>query len=182
MVQQILVPFQGEGSGVGELSWAQLAIWRMTIKDGRSQTIGDLVPISPGVSVQDLVTILAHIVGRHEALRTRLHIQPDGRVLQEVYTRGEVPLEVVDVADGEDPAEVGEAVRTRYVANDFDYGNEWPVRMAAIRRRGVVTHVVTIYLHTAVDAQGIRVLVDELSLLDLKTGRSTAPPPGMSPR
>jgi hypothetical protein len=34
----------------------------------------------------------------------------DGRVSQVVARSGEVPLEIVDVADGEDPVKVAEAV------------------------------------------------------------------------
>lgn len=182
MVERILVPFQGEGAGVEDLSWGQKGIWQTITETGHSATLGGLVPLPAGTTVQNVATMLGHLVSRHESLRTLLRFEPDGRVRQQVFTAGELPLEVYDAADEEDPAEVGEAVHLRYVTTDFDYVEEWPVRMAVIRHRGVVTHLVAIYLHTTMDGGAINVLLDDLAALDLTTGRSSAPPPaGLRP-
>lgn len=182
MVDKILVPFHGEGSGVEELSWGQKGVWQTIVTDGRSSTLGGVVPLPAGTTVEDIVTTLRYIVGRHQSLRTRLRFEPDGRILQHLSSSGEVPLEVLDAADDDDPAAVGQAVQVRYVTTDFDYVEEWPVRMAVIRHRGAVTHLVATYLHTTLDAEGINVLLADLAGLDLKTGQTTSPPPtGMTP-
>jgi hypothetical protein len=88
------------------------------------------------------------------------------RPKQVCSTDGEVVLEVVDVTD-EDPAVVADTLRIAYEERKFDYEHEWPVRMAAIVADGVVTHVVAVYLHLAIDASALEVLVGELATRDL---------------
>jgi hypothetical protein len=62
-------------------------------------------------------------MGRHQSLRTRLAFDTDGHVRQVVAERGEVPLEIIDADDADDPAEVAAALRTRYHDTEFDYVN-----------------------------------------------------------
>jgi hypothetical protein len=102
------------------------------------------------------------VVSRHQALRTLLRVEPDGTVRQEVVGSGEIVLEVVEVPEGGDPAAVADQVRRRFVSDPFDYGRDWPVRMAAVTRGGAVTHTVAVYLQTSLDAHGLSALVRDL--------------------
>src|SRR5512139_400709 len=104
---RILVPFHGEGSGVADLTWAQLGIWQTMRDTGLSMNIGGTVAMPPGTSVQAMETLLRYLVGRHQALRTRLRFDPDG-TRQVVSAEGELTLEIVD-AD-EDPGAAAEAL------------------------------------------------------------------------
>jgi hypothetical protein len=114
-------------------------------------------------------------MGRHQALRTRLRFDSvDGQPRQVCSERGEVPLEIVDAA-GSAPAAVAEAVRMRYEEQNFDYEQEWPVRTAVIRSGDVLTHMVAIYLHLAIDATGFDVLLADLSARDPVTGAAPGP-------
>jgi hypothetical protein len=92
-----------------------------------------------------------------------------------------VPLEVVDVGSGEDPAEVAEALRMRYEERNFDYEHEWPVRLAVIREGGAPTHAVAVYLHLAVDAMGMTALLADLAGRDPRTGAAPGPLTALQP-
>jgi condensation domain-containing protein len=163
MAEHVLVAFAGEGSGRGELSWGQRGVWRTIVADGEAKTLGGVVAIPGGSTVENMVGSLRFVLGRHQSLRTKLRLGPDGRVGQEVFARGELRLEIVDVPAGQDAGAVAAAVQRRLKTDPFDYENDWPVRAAAIRQDGAVTHTVVVYLHTSLDAQGLTVLIRDLA-------------------
>jgi hypothetical protein len=172
MVGRILVPFHGEGEGVGELTWAQIGLWEGMVVAGRSVTMSGSAPVPPGTTVEQMTDLLAFIVGRHQALRTRLRFRDAGLPAQVCVTSGEVPLEIVDTDD--DPAAVAKTVEARYKEADFDYETEFPVRMAVIRHDGEPAYLVAVYLHTALDAGGLDALRNDMFARDPVTGG--APP------
>ncbi|HEY3609031.1 MAG TPA: condensation domain-containing protein [Pseudonocardiaceae bacterium] len=165
MVQRILVPFQGDGAGTGELTWGQREVWRELRFTGAPLNMGGVDPVPAGMTVADFVTMLRLLVQRHPSLRTRFLVDDEGRPCRQVLSdAGEIPLEIVDT-DG-DPAATAEAVRRRYKGKPFDYPNEWPLRMALVRRNGELTHVVVMYSHLALDGFSLQqVLVPELANL-----------------
>jgi hypothetical protein len=166
-VRQVVVPFSGEGAGMADLTWGQVSFWQGMADGGRSLTMGGATPVPPGVTVQRIADDLGYLVGRHQALRTRLSMTDDPfRPKQVCSTDGEVVLEVVDVTD-EDPAVVADTLRISYEERKFDYEHEWPVRMAVIVTGGVVTHMVAVYLHLAIDASALEVLAADLAARDL---------------
>ncbi len=181
MTGQIMIPFQGEGSGVEELTWAQRSIWEAMRAAGRSIVIGGAMAMPQGTTVEQIAGILRFAVSRHQSLRTRLRFAEDGRPLQVVSPSGEVPLYVVDVPDGEDPGEAAEVIRARQELATFDYVNEWPVWMTVIQHRGGVSHMVAMYSHLAVDGRGIGALVTDLSNMDDQSGAFSAPVEGIQP-
>lgn len=213
MVDRILVPFEGEGAGTGELSWGQREMWEAIRKVGSSLALGGVSPLAAGMTVADVGAVLRFVTSRHQSLRTRVEVDADGVPRQVVATAGQVPLEVVDVeaagaaavaasaedlgagagrsggrpgaraAGADDPmaAAVAAAVRDRFHDREFDYADEWPVRMAVIRRRGAVTHLVAMYCHLAVDGGGVEALIADLAAMDAGSGRATGPVRGMPP-
>jgi hypothetical protein len=180
VAERVLVPFVGDGAGVGNLSWGQQEMWGAIRRMGSSLAIGGISPLPAGMTVEMSVAVLRFILSRHPSLRTRLRLHPDGRAEQVVAAAGEAPLEVVD-AGAADPAEVAEAVRASYHDAVFDYANEWPVRMAVIRQGGTLTHSVAQYCHLALDGEGLGALIADLSTMDLTTGRSDRPIRGVPP-
>jgi predicted protein tyrosine phosphatase len=172
MATRVLVPFHGDGSGVGGLTWGQKGIWQTIQLTGESRTMGGITPLRPGATVERVAATLQFVLSRHESLRTRLRLDADGHAQQVVASAGELPMEIVDTAGTEDPADVAAAVRDRYEERNFDYVDEWPVRMALIRHRGVLTHAVAVYLHLAVDAHGLEAL-----MLDTTRAGEPDPPP-----
>jgi hypothetical protein len=175
-MQTLIVQFEGDGSGVAELSWGQQEIWSVMQVQGSSLAFGGVRALPPGLTPADVAAGLRFVMSRHQSLRTRLRFGPDGQPQQVVHAGGEIPLEIADAGD-DDPGEVAAAVAARYRAADFDYENEWPLRMAVITQHGSATHVVEILCHLAVDAFGLAALRDDFDHRDERTGPVTAMPP-----
>jgi len=183
--QQITVDFHGEGAGEGELTWGQVGIWRMMRRSGRTMNLAGAMVLPEATAVEEMAAVLRFVVSRNPALRTRLRFgdgpSGPGHPRQVVAGSGEVPLQVFDIEDGDDPDAAAESVRLRYELSAFDYENEFPVRMGVIRRSGAAVRLVVCYSHMMVDGAGIEALVRDLEHLDGATGAATAPAPGFSP-
>jgi hypothetical protein len=158
---RVLVPFAGPGSGDEELAWGQQEIWRAMVRQGNWFPLGGLEPLAPGTTVDDIAAELGYLLGRYQTMRTRLRFDADGRPRQVVHAAGEIALEVVEAGDA-DPARVADAVLWRYQHTDYDFVDEWPVRMAVIRRHGVLTHQVSIMCHLVTDNAGGAVMLREV--------------------
>lgn len=181
MEQRLLVPFAGEGSGLEELTWGQWIAWRLMVDFGSMPMVGGAMHLEEGTTVDNIVHVLSFIVSRHQSLRTRIRVQPDGTPMQLVADSGEVALEIVDTPEDEKPAEVAEAVRLRFKNTHFDVTEDWPVRMAVILKDGVPDYFVAIYSHIAIDGYGFEALTGDLANLDRTTGEHLAPVSGPQP-
>ena len=175
VTQRVTVPFAGEGSGEGPLTWGQHHIWRIIQQQRCSLGVGDTAKLPEGTSLEALIAGFTFLFSRHQSLRTRVGFDADGKPVQVVADRGEVPLEIVDLDDDADPAQVGAALRKRFHDVEFDYTREWPVRLAAMRHRGAFTHAVALYCHLATDGGGMDAMLADLVNLDFATGRATTP-------
>jgi hypothetical protein len=175
----VIVRFQGDGSGVAELSWGQHEIWCVIRDKNDSLPIGGVRALRPGQTVTDVAAGLRFIMSRHQSLRTRLRLAAGRAPQQVVHASGEIALEVVDAGDG-DPAEAAAAVLAGYMTRNFDYEREWPVRMAVITHHGAATHVAEIYCHLAMDGFGLAALRADLASLDL-AGPGPAPVTAVQP-
>lgn len=171
MQTQLLVPFQGSGSGTEELSWAQRSMWASITREGSSITLGGLFALPSDTTEDVIASGLRFLLSRHQALRTKYEVQSDGSLRQVLYSSGTFAIALVDAAD-RDPAVVAEEIREDYQTKDFDYPNEWPLRMAVVKKDGVASHVIAIYLHLALDAGGLTALLADLATMDPETGQS----------
>ncbi len=180
VVDRIAVPFDGEGAGEADLTWGQIGLWQSIEASGMSKTVFYIAEVEQGTTVDDVAAMLRFMVTRHQSLRTRLVLREDAPPRQRCSTSGEVTLEVVD-AGAHDPAEVAEAVSQRWQQELFDYENEWPIRLAAIRKDGALTHVVTVVLHTSIDAYGLSALAADVGARDEETGAAAGPVTGLQP-
>ncbi|HEY0638320.1 MAG TPA: condensation domain-containing protein [Pseudonocardiaceae bacterium] len=178
MVERILVPFSGEGSGVEELTWGMKGMWQTMWAAGESRTMSGIDVLPPGKTVQDAADTLSFVMSRHQSLRTRLLPDGKGGARQVLSDKGEAPLEIVDAGD-RDPAVVAEEVRDGYQSRNFDYEHEWPVRMAVIRKDGELTHAVVVYLHTSMDAFALSILMSDLA--NMAAGERAEPVTAVQP-
>ena len=176
-----MVRFAGDGAGVGQLTWAQRNIWRMMQMLGTPEMVGGAMPLEEGTTVEHIVHLLSFIMSRHQSLRTRIRVEPDGNPVQVLYDSGEAALEIHDVAEDEDPAEVAEAIRERFETSPFDIEREWPVRMAIIRKDKVPVHFAVMYPHMVIDGYGFDALKNDLAHLNRQTGEHLAPRQGVQP-
>jgi hypothetical protein len=67
---------------------------------------------------------------------------------------------------------VAAQVRERHRDSDFDFADDWPLRMAVVRHRGRLTHRVWTMCHLATDGAGSRVVVEELADRDTAGSQS----------
>jgi Condensation domain len=81
----------------------------------------------------------------------------------------------VDADDDADPAEVADKVWWRYWRQDYDFVTEWPVRMAVIRHRGVLTHRPWVMCHLVTDGTGSQVIIADLADRDAPPSNTTPP-------
>ncbi|WP_173156086.1 condensation domain-containing protein [Phytohabitans suffuscus] len=132
------------------------------------------IPLPAGTTVGELADRLRYLMSRYPTARTRLVFEPDGAVRQVVAAAGEIALEVVDAGDA-DPEQVADALRLRYQDATYDFTADWPFRMGAVRKHGVLTHLVIVMCHLVADGSGARVLFDELD------ERSTSAIPAAQP-
>ncbi|MEV4516099.1 condensation domain-containing protein [Dactylosporangium sp. NPDC049525] len=174
MTAQIIVAFEGEGSGVDDLSWGQLDLWMAMRRQNSWLPMGGATPLPAGTSVADVAENLRYLMSRYQPMRTRLRFDADGRPSQVVSGSGEIALDVVDAGD-DDPAEVADAVRRRYEETDYDFETQWPLRMGVVVRAGQPTHLVAIMCHLVTDGSGAAVMIAESAT------RVTTPVKGMQP-
>ncbi|MBS2535337.1 hypothetical protein KGQ20_21465 [Catenulispora sp. NF23] len=181
MADGIVVPFAGPGAGAGDLTWGQEKVWTLMRQAGNSLSMGGAVPVTDGRTIRDLASELGFFMSRYASMRARIHQGTDGTLTQEVSGSGQAVLGIVDVADGDDPGPAARRLADQWEATPFDHAREWPIRMAAVRARGLVTHVVVTISHVATDGGGIAVMLEELSRRDPVTGQPKNPEPAMGP-
>lgn len=169
----IMVGFEGDGAGEGELSWGQKENWTTSVAHRTWLPQGGARPLPPGTTLADIADGISRLMKRYQPMRTRMRLRADGRPIQVVHGSGEVAVEIVDAKD--DPGAVAEAVCERYRNTPLDFTAEWPLRMAVIRHNGQLTHMAELISHLAVDAAGAVVMMTGAA-----TGHET-PVTGMQP-
>jgi hypothetical protein len=162
------VEFHGERSGTYDLTWAQRGIW-LTILAARpeEQYLSVERVLTPPqrsgpVTVSRALAAVGTLLGRHETLRTRL-TGPDEHPRQLLADHGSLAVHVLE-SGTDDPAEL---VRTT-----FDYRAEWPVRVGLVVSGEVVSRIVLVFSHLAVDGHGADLVVRDLRLI---LARGTGP-------
>jgi hypothetical protein len=176
MTDRIVVPFEGPGGGVGELTWGQRKVWALMQEAGTSMSMGGAVPVTDGRTAEELASELRFFMCCYGSMRSRIRPGDDGRMIQEVFGTGQTMLGIVDVDDdGADPDLAAQNLAEVWQATKFDHAEEWPIRMAVVRRRGVATHVVVMISHVATDGSGIAVMLREMSERDRAAGEPGNP-------
>jgi hypothetical protein len=169
VAEQVMVRFAGDGHGTGELTWGQRYIWHPMRMRGSSLGISAVRRLPAGTTLQDIVAELRYSFGTFQTMRTRLRFTAGDPPRQLVEPAGEFALEVVE-AGGEDPTELAKSLVRRFEATPFDYPAEWPVRAAAVLRRGRPVRLAKTISHLAVDGAAVGLML---------AGR--APVPGPQP-
>ena len=175
MSDRVQFDFAGEGAGVDDLAWGQQEIWLAMTRQRSWIPIGGPSRLTPGTTLADVVDDLQYTLGRYQTMRTRLRFEDGGRVRQEVFAAGEFTIELYDAPDGADPGEFADALYDWFRTWDYDYVEDWPVRVGVVRHRGALTHQVTVATHLVTDALGGAIMMDEV------TRREPAPVAGTQP-
>ncbi|QLQ36466.1 condensation domain-containing protein [Micromonospora robiginosa] len=164
---QVPVPFAGPGAGTAPLTWGQKAILRDMRETGWTHNVSGAHPMPAGVTVEQVAAELADLMSRHPALRMRLGRDERGEPCQVVAATGETALDVVDVPDDADPADVAafayQLGHTRLLT-PYDLYRDWSVRMAVVRHRGALVHRVLTLDHLVVDGTATSLILADLGL------------------
>ncbi len=172
---RIMVSFTGGGAGIDRLTWGQADHYAAMIRMKTWSPLGGVAPLEPGTTVADITEELRYLMSRFPSVRTRLRYDAERRPDQEVYTSGQIALEVWDADDSDDPLTIAETVRDRYMETPLDFAADWPVRMAAVRHRGRLTHEIALICHLCLDAAGGAAMMADM------TSRTSEPVTGMQP-
>jgi amino acid adenylation domain-containing protein len=152
------------------LSFAQQRLWFLDRldPDGVAYNIAETMVLRGVLDAAALRRALSELVGRHEALRTTIEVDPvSGEPVQRVGAAGPAGFEVVDLT-GVPPSEAGAAgARLVYeVAShrfDLSKGPSWRARLV---RFGPEEHTLVLtFHHVVVDAWSMEVLLAELAQL-----------------
>jgi hypothetical protein len=162
---RVVVPFTGAGAGTAPLGWGQKAIWQDMQESGNQFTMWGRIVLPEGSTVADAAARLSGLMQRHAALRTRLITGSGDRLEQEVAGSGQIGLEVLELPDGTDPAEVkryADDLMTAWHLMRFDFHRDWPLRMAVVRHRGAAAHLVWALSHLVADGGGHLLLASDI--------------------
>lgn len=166
--ERVPVAFAGDGSGTGPMTWGQTEIW-LTMTQKGWIGLGGVLPLAPGTTVASVAGELRFMLSRFPSMRTRLAFDGEGLPSQVLSASGEAVVEVYD-AEGQDDADAAAlvaAVDAHYRTRPRDFENEWPVRMAVIRRDGVLTHMVVYSCHLVTDGGGAQIIARDMAARDL---------------
>ncbi|WP_244933319.1 condensation domain-containing protein [Micromonospora tulbaghiae] len=177
---QVPVPFAGPGAGTAPLTWGQKAIMQDMRETGWTHNVSGAHPVPAGVTVEQVAAEFAALMARHPALRMRLGDGDGSGPCQVVSGSGETVLDVVDVPDDADPADVAafayDLGHARLLSH-YDLYRDWSVKMAVVRHRGALVHRVLTIDHLVVDGTATSLILADLGLADLGlAGRSAGSP------
>ena len=148
------------------LSFAQERLWFIDqwIPENPAYNIPAAVRLRGPLDVGALASALAEIVGRHETLRTTF-AAAEGRPVQIIHPRLEIPLPVIDLAGLDAVDEVWRAVAQDEARRGFDL-QRGPLLRTTLLRLGDAGHVLVVNLHHIVsDGWSMGVLIEELRAL-----------------
>jgi hypothetical protein len=157
------VRFSGGGCGAYPFTWSQQWLWRgivLTAPNIERMNLGRIVPVLSGLSRKSALKAISALMSRHEALRTRFHLDEGGIPRQVVAGQGELTVEEYEAA-GADCRDVARAVKERLRAVPFT-APEFSLRVALVTEQGRPVMIVLCAFHMATDAWGMRVVVDDL--------------------
>ena len=159
--------FSAGRAGSGPATWGQHAIWdvvRNLGTDAARYNVSAGGAVDPGLPVARIVEGLSELSVLHDSLRTTLHADGSGGLVQRVHESGEGVI-AVRRCEPEAVADEAAALLAELAAQPFDFEHEWPARFGVIESGGLVRHMVFALSHTAVDAWGLRHLVEDMSTL-----------------
>lgn len=153
--------------GGDELTWGQRFVWdilRSLAPANHYLNIRFRVHLPPDATRERVLGALHTLVRRHEALRTRFPVGPDGEPRQLCDPVGDLPVEQRETDPGH-VRRVAEQEEERLWRRPFRNQDEWPLRVSVIATGGRPRQVVFVFSHLAVDAWACSVLRGEFLAL-----------------
>ncbi|MEU4210424.1 condensation domain-containing protein [Streptomyces sp. NPDC026206] len=176
------VPVSGQRSVTAPATCAQRHMWRLiqrALPDPAFYNQVYRVGLPPGARADDVLAVLAELVGRYESLRTAFRTAGCGTLVQQVVRDGSFEAELWSAAPGEDPQVLADAWQRRMRGSGFDPGTAPLLRAMVVLAGGVPVLAALCVSHIAADLMSLRVLAGELTrlLAARAAGRPSPPPP-----
>ncbi len=149
-----VVHFSGGRSGSRASTWGQYSIWaEMQVAAPEHARFNIPIEFShdAGLTPESLVVAIRQALAVHESLRTRLRRTPEGELRQILSGRVRLPIDIVEVSDRWAMRDSKEALSERLLRKPFDFAAEWPIRVGAIARDGLIRYVLLVVSHHAID-------------------------------
>ncbi len=162
---RIVVPFTGAEAGTEPLTWGQKAILQDMQDSGNQFSMGGMLELAQGSTVEDAAARLSGLMDRHAALRMRLATDHMGRPCQEVAGSGRIDLDILTAPDDADRADVArhaDDLMAQWPLARFDFQHDWPLRMAVLRHRGACRTLVWVLSHLVADGGAHLLLLGDL--------------------
>lgn len=159
---RIVVEFSGAQAGTAPLTWGQKAILQEMRDSGSQLSMGGMTDLPEGSTVQDAAARLRSLMRRHAALRMRLGNDDAGHPGQVVAGSGRISLDILTIPDDADAARCAGHLMATWPLERFDFGRDWPLRMALLRHRTAGPQLVWALSHLAADGGAHLLLLDDL--------------------
>jgi hypothetical protein len=167
----------------GELTWGQRFVWNILESLAPANhylNIRFRVHLPSDATLDRVRGALHTLIGRHEALRTRFPLGPDGEPRQCCDPAGDLAVEIHETDPGQ-VRRLAEQEEERLWRQPFRHEREWPLRVSVVVAGGRPRQVVFAFSHLAVDAWGCAVLRREFLEL-VRADRALPAPAGWQPR
>jgi len=162
---RMVVRFAGAEAGAEPLTWGQKAILRDMRESGNQFSMQGRMDLPEGGTIEDAAARVNGLLVRHAALRMRLGTDHAGRPCQEVAGSGEFGMDILNLPDDLDRADVAryrDHLWTTWPLERFDFHRDWPLRVAVLRHRDACLHLVFVLSHLVADGGGILLLLADL--------------------
>lgn len=165
MADRRQLDFHGTRDDSFDATWGQRTTWD-DVQFFRAQpqwwfVIKRIVDVPAGLSLDQVLSALAHLVAAHEATRTHF-AQHGERLVQTVVARGALEVEVIEACGDRLEPEL-DTLKNASFSRPFDHGADLPLRLAVGLRDGVPAAVLMALSHVTVDVQSANVLAAELA-------------------
>lgn len=153
---RLSLAFTGLDGGGGELTWGQRFVWdilRSLAPANHYINIRFRVHLPPEATRERVLGALSALVRRHDGLRTRFPVGPDGEPRQQCDPAGDLPVEICQTDPG-GVRSLAEAEEERLWGVPFDHEIEWPLRVSIVVAGARPRQIVFVFSHLAVDAWG----------------------------
>jgi hypothetical protein len=162
---RIVVQFTAVEAGTEPLTWGQKAILQDMHDSGNQFSMGGMMELPEGCTVEDAAARLSGLMQRHAALRMRLGTDSAGRPRQEIAGSGQIGLDILTIPDETDQAGVArytDHLLVTWPLERFDFRTDWPLRMAVLRHRDACLSLVWVLSHLVADGGAHLLLLADL--------------------
>lgn len=125
---------------------------------------------------RDVYDAVAVLVSRHEGLRTRYEVDPDGQRTQIVVPAGQLDVRLLELGD-----QARHCTQVTEPLQLFDHSNEYPVRVAVALDHGSPVRAVFEFSHLAADLVAATIVLAEFTELMAMPVKRNAHPPAWQP-